>query len=229
MSPGRSARPAPICAASWPSSGTQMPELTLALQRGGLPVRAAHQHHVAVEAWQGRGVDVRDVGVELRARRPARPPECSSWTRSGALVGAAQPGEDVLAGRGGAASARWGSSRAERTRVPPRTPGRVPVRGRPAPGRVRPVTTPVRTATGRVVPSSWHDGRARGSGRCRAHARIAVRGPCYPGTAGRRPCARRVARWRGRAVVGTGVSPGSAGGVVDGAVVVNGSGVAAAP
>ena len=76
------------------------PELALALQRGGLPVRAADQHHVAVEGLQGRGVDVRDVGVELRARDPLAL-RGEQLDEVGALVGAAQPGEDVLAGRAG--------------------------------------------------------------------------------------------------------------------------------
>ena len=75
-------------------------ELALALQRGRLPVRAADEHHVAVERLQGRGVDVRDVRVEGRARDPlALGGQQLDEVR--ALVGAAQPGEDVLAGRSG--------------------------------------------------------------------------------------------------------------------------------
>jgi hypothetical protein len=67
MSLGSSARPEPICAASWPSSGTQM---ALALHRVGLTVRAAHQHHVAIEVLEHLFVDVGDVLVELRRRDP---------------------------------------------------------------------------------------------------------------------------------------------------------------
>ena len=82
------------------------------------------------------------------------------------------------------------------------------------------MTTPVGMATGRVVPSSWHDGRRRGSGRYRAHAGSGQRS-LLPGK-GRSP----VRSGSTVDLVG-GVLTG--GGVVDGAVVVSGSGATADP
>ena len=73
MSWGASARPAPICAASWPEQRHPDAELALALQGVGLAVEAAHQHHVAVEALQLGDADVGGVGVEPLVAAPARP------------------------------------------------------------------------------------------------------------------------------------------------------------
>ena len=78
-------------------------ELALALQRRRLPVEAADQHHVAVERLEGGGVDVRDVRVVGRAGHPL-PLGGQQLDEVRALVGAAEPGEDVLAGWPG-----WGA------------------------------------------------------------------------------------------------------------------------
>ena len=78
-------------------------ELALALQRVASRSDAADQHHVAVERPQGCGVDVRDVRVVGRARDPL-PLGGQQLDEVRALVGAAQPGEDVLAGWSG-----WGA------------------------------------------------------------------------------------------------------------------------
>ena len=57
MSLGDRARPEPICAASWPSSGRPQAELALALQRDRLGVDPPDEHHVAVHALDIRVVE----------------------------------------------------------------------------------------------------------------------------------------------------------------------------
>ena len=67
-------------------AGRPESELALALQGDALGVDAAHEHHVAIEALQHRGVDVRDPALEVRVG-------------DALAVGGQQPGDIVGVGR----------------------------------------------------------------------------------------------------------------------------------
>ena len=71
-------------------------ELALALQRVGLPVEPADQHHVPVEALQRRHVDVGDVAVEARVVDPLALGRQQLDEIGAALVGALQAGDDLF-------------------------------------------------------------------------------------------------------------------------------------
>ena len=225
MSLGCSARPAPICAASWPSSGTQMPSwpwrcsaLRLPVERGGpAPCRGR-----APAARRRRRP--RRSASKRSGRPPARPRGSAAGRGPAALVGAAEPGDDVLAGwsEWGADGDSWrvagiqswgtdtGASSDSRAR-----PGSWPTRAR---------TDPARDHPGRGWPrAGWS--RHRGTTAVRAGGGGAAVGGCVdqrsllPGK-GRSPVR------SGSTVDRVGRGAQTGGGVVDGAVVVSGSGVA---
>jgi hypothetical protein len=80
-----------------PEQGHPDAQLPLPLQRVGLAVEAAHQHHVAVELLQSRAVDVACEVVEAGVGHPlALRGEQLDEVRI-TLVGGFQCGEDVLA------------------------------------------------------------------------------------------------------------------------------------
>ena len=86
-------------------------QLALPLQRVGLPVEPADQHHVAVEGLQGRHVDVGDVAVEARVADPLTLRRQQLDQVGAALVGALQPGDAPargLTGRREGVRGGWG-------------------------------------------------------------------------------------------------------------------------
>ena len=222
MSPGRSARPAPICAASWPEQRHPDAELALALQRVGLPVDAADQHHVAVEAPAGPATSTSATCASKSGSRDPLALRGQQLDEVGAaLVGAlaARRGRARGAGRRGVRRG-WGPGVRNGHGCLLVTPGRVPVRGGAAPGR-RPARDhpggdghgpggPVIVAR---RPSAWE--------RAVPRPRRSGQRSLLPGK-GRSPV-------RSGSTVAAGVPAGcvTGGGVVDGAVVVSGSGVTA--
>ena len=210
-------------------------ELALALQRVGLPVDPADQHHVAVERLQRRHVDVGDVAVEVAGSATRSPSGVSSWTRSAPPSSVARSPAITCSrvwARAGGATDVGGVQSCGTDTVPPRAHGPATVRG--GAGRAGRRAAPPgwgRSRARRSAPS-WHgrpaggtvgtgrrSGRKRGPGASAPDARTARRrvGTCPFGVDGRSALGSRggLARLRGRpgaAAAGTTVAGTTAAG-----------------